>query len=428
MISKKALLISYLYPPISGMAPRRMNFICNELIKNGYESHVLTCKPMPNHPRIIIDNSSNEFITEKQVIFRSYQGIIARLIRSFPSILDGEIKECYNQGCRPFVYKFIKSFLIPDSKIDWAFFALNYARQHLKNNTYSLIISHGYPMSCHIIALLLKTFYFKDAKWIADYGEPWSLNHELHDMPIWRRTLDQWLENKCLSNVDAVIVNTEKTKTEFLKKFPFIRKNSIYIIPSCFIKLKDYNLKRLMNEQMLMVYTGNIYFNLQNPFKFFKAVSKLKNKKIKIVIAGNINNKLKNYVTNNKLEHIINFVGFKGREEVIRLQRQADVLLLFGAFKSPQIPSKIYEYIAAKRPILCIRFDPEDNSAKIIKKLKRGIIVNNNEEEIQSAIEYFYNKWVYKEIDSIIDLSEIHQYSQEGNEEKIKNILKEIFI
>ncbi len=426
MTQKKALLISYLYPPISGMAPRRMRTFGNELMKKGYEIHVLTCNPMPNHPRITTDNLANELLSEKQVIFRAYQGIFARFIRSLPGMLNDDIKESSNHCFRPLIQKFIKSCLIPDSKIDWSFFAINHARQHLKNYHYSLIISHGYPMSCHIVALFLKTFYFKEAKWIADYGEPWSFNYELHDMPFWRRTLDRWLEAKCLRKTDLIFVNTEKTREEYLKNFSFISKNDISVIPSCFTRLQDYDVSRDRNNQMVIVYTGNFYSKLQDPFKFIDAVAELRDCQIKVVIAGTIDDKYKEYVSSQGLDNIIEFVGFKKRNEIIKLQRQADVLLLLGALNSVQVPSKIYEYMAAGRPILCIRFDQDDVAAQLVKKYERGIIANNEVEEIKNALEYLYNKWINKEIDSLFNLSKLYQFSQEGIEDKIGKIFRDI--
>jgi hypothetical protein len=84
----------------------------------------------------------------------------------------------------------------------------------------------------------------------------------------------------------------------------------------------------------------------------------------------------------------------------------ADVLLFLGPHGELQVPGKLFEYIAAQRPILCIKGDERDPSLRILQSLNRGVIVDNEKENIFSGVIRLYNLYRKQELEKIFDLRE----------------------
>ena len=57
--------------------------------------------------------------------------------------------------------------------------------------------------------------------------------------------------------------------------------------------------------------------------------------------------------------------------------------------------------------------DVEDEFSRLIRHLKRGLVVRNDEGAIAEAIKYFYDLWEKNEIDTVFDLSPngVREYS-----------------
>jgi hypothetical protein len=94
-------------------------------------------------------------------------------------------------------------------------------RRLLKEINYDVIISSGYPFSSHLLGYLLKKR--SGAKWIADYGDPWSFSPDTKLLPMKRREFDRRMERHILESCDKVIVTTMDTKDGFLANFEFLR-------------------------------------------------------------------------------------------------------------------------------------------------------------------------------------------------------------
>ena len=111
--------------------------------------------------------------------------------------------------------------------------------------------------------------------------------------------------------------------------------------------------------------------------------------------------------------------------EALARQRESDLLVNFGNRQDDQIPGKGFEYLGAGRPILQVS-DVEDEFSLLIRRLKRGLVVRNDEKEIAEAIEYLYDLWEKDEIDAAFDLSlsGVRDYSWKRLAQKVDSFFK----
>ncbi|MFH1004544.1 MAG: glycosyl transferase family 1, partial [Bacteroidota bacterium] len=88
------------------------------------------------------------------------------------------------------------------------------------------------------------------------------------------------------------------------------------------------------------------------------------------------------------------------------------------------IPGKIFEYIAAKRPIFAIGNEDGD-AASIINETKAGVICDfKNNEKMKTEILKMYNQ--YKENNLTIENVDITKYSRKNKTAEISSLLNSI--
>ena len=416
----KILLCAYYFPPIGTPRSYRWKELVKGLSSKGWKIDVLTVRPSHNHPNY--DPTLSEDIPDEVRIFRTYPGIMHHVSSLLLSKTGGDSRsvlfrtyESMRQGMGRLLFNLYENGLrylfIPDEAVTWLPFALLKGYELNKENSYDLIISSGFPFTCHILGYILKQFN-GDIPWIADYGDPW-VNNPILPMPKCRSWTDEKIESKILKSANRLIVTTQETKEHYLSLYPFLKNENIKVISQGF-SAKEYNeVSPETTNKFRIVHTGKFY-KTNEPIIFFDALKQLKQiwKDLEIVIAANlVNNACKSYVKNNDLSEIVRLVGFVPHQRAIALQKGAALLLLMGHRGGVQVPGKLYEYIAAQRPILSIKYDEADLGSKLVEKLNRGSTVQNDPQIIKNSLIYFYNLWKNKNLDRKFDLEYVDDYS-----------------
>ena len=117
------------------------------------------------------------------------------------------------------------------------------------------------------------------------------------------------------------------------------------------------------NREIHIVYTGSIYYKNRNPECFIQCIgkyTKLHNKKIVFLYASKNVGIMKQLVEKYGISSIFEYKGFLSHEDSLKLQREADILLLLAYTGKDQIigssiiTGKLFEYLASGRPILVI--------------------------------------------------------------------------
>ena len=101
-------------------------------------------------------------------------------------------------------------------------------------------------------------------------------------------------------------------------------------------------------------------------------------------------------------------------------------MLLIGNTTSFQLPLKTFEYLGAKRPILCIRNGENDLVANLVEPLRRGIVVENRPECIAAGIRGAYDLWKRGQLDAQFKLDELDEFTWSRAGEKLNSILSDI--
>ncbi len=350
-MNKKVLLISYYFNQRNMTGSSfRLKGLVNYLPVFGWEPTVLTVKSD--------ENNSEDF----RIIETDYEDLITKW-RNFLRIrADESVNEKLNvqsSNKRIFLNKLIdlwrEIFAYPDEKKYWLKFAVESGIELLESEKFDAIISSSSPVTSHLIAHELKNKY--DIPWIADLRDLWTQNH-YHKHSIIRKYFEQKLEIKTLSNAD-LLTTVSKPLAEKLKKF---HNKEVYIILNGFNPIID-NLNVALKPKFNIVYTGSIYNKKMDPQPFFKALSQLisegiiKKEDIEVNFYGSDGYWLTELVKENNLEDFIELHGWIDREDILRKQKEAQLLLLLN-WNDPKekgvYTGKIFEYLGAMRPIISI--------------------------------------------------------------------------
>ncbi len=263
----------------------------------------------------------------------------------------------------------------------WVYPAIKQAVKLHLHQPFDVIVSTYGPPCSHLVGGILK----RQLKifWLADYRDLWfGYDYLITRWPF--SVLEEKLENYLLSQADLITTVSDGFTEKLSKRF---QKETITItngfdleeLPSVVKSRKNDTLK---TPKITIVHTGNIYRVKRDPTLFFQSLNYLRKElaidlsTIEVLFYGwNLAN-LSELIEKYQLEKIVQISGFVEREEALRIQKQADVLL-FLDWQEPKvngvIGGKLYEYMFAGKPILAIDASPNTAAGKIITDCQLGI-------------------------------------------------------
>jgi hypothetical protein len=271
---------------------------------------------------------------------------------------------------------------------------------------FDLVVSLGNPQTCHLAAFLATR---RRCSWVPFYGDAWGLDPGLAARPAWTRAVNRMLERWVLKGAARVVVCTEEMKAALCAAYG-IKAARISSIRLSTADLDAYEaITPAPSANFHLVYTGTIYKALQDPLPLLRAASRLDSRSIKISFIGTIAPEYVRAAGACGLH--ADFPGWREPSEIIAAQKSATVLLVFGHRGAQVMPSKVYEYLAARRPIMAVCADERDPLAPIIKQHRRGVIAANCEDEIERVLRRLIDLHAANQLDAAFDLSLLPQYS-----------------
>ena len=118
-----------------------------------------------------------------------------------------------------------------------------------------------------------------------------------------------------------------------------------------------------------------------------------------------------------KYSNLIKIYNHIPRSEALEIQRKADLLLLLSSSEEISrgvLSGKIFEYIAAGRPILCIGGRKDFEISEVLELTKTGLVFDKHEgEKLENIIyETYYGKGIYENYKPVIN--EILKFSRKA--------------
>jgi len=398
---KKVLIITYYWPPSGGAGVQRWLKFVKYLREFGWEPIVYT----PENPEApAIDNSLLKDIPENLTVLKTKIWEPYNLYKSFigqkkeEKINAGFLTEKKKPGLAEKISVWIRgNWFIPDARKFWIKPSVKFLSEYLKKNPVDAMVSTGPPHSMHLIALGLKKKL--NIPWLADFRDPWT-NIDFYDKLKLTQSSDakhKKLELEVLKNADKVVCVSWNWAKDFQKIYP----REVEVITNGFDEADfDYSGFKL-DGKFSISHIGAMNKD-RNPHEFWKALKELVDendslkKDLKLRLIGKNDISVIESVERNGLKEFTETISYLPHNEVLKQICTSQLLLLplndttntLGI-----IPGKIFEYLAAKRPVFAIGNENGD-SAKIIREAHAGIVCDfRNKEKMKQELKKMYEEY-----------------------------------
>ncbi|MEW6077777.1 MAG: glycosyltransferase [Thermodesulfobacteriota bacterium] len=376
------LMIAYLFPPLGGSGAIRPLKLAKYLPDYGWIPVVHTVKNpdwyYARDPDLIRELPEDVVITRSHMFKSSWIYSALNPLRS--RVMD----------------RFIRRFLLhPDSQVGWLPLACLTALKLVKRYPIKAIYSTSGPLTNHLIAQFVKSR--TGLPWVAEFRDEWLEDPALNLPTRHHYRMHYHLEQGIVRKADRVVVMAPAfgdflakhvTDTEKFLWLPAGYDAAEFVMPQ---PSKQSTVFRL-------VFTG-LFYNSFRPNSLLAAVNRLisqgdiPREKIRICFVG------ANTIADLDVPddyRVCEFTGFLSRVKALEQLARADMALLLLSRErgSGVIPSKLFDYLAAGRPILAL-VPPEGAAAGLIRDTRAGEVVDFNDQAgIQSAVSRYFHQWL----------------------------------
>jgi hypothetical protein len=391
-MKKNILIISYAYPPNNVAGAQRPYALAKYLDKFKYNVIVITCK----NPDLPLGKNGNFDPNLEGVKILHIKSKVGNIIGNLRQNKNHLKKKSISIFVKSIVFKLAQLFIFPDKAMFW----LGNVKHFLKNNPQlidnaDVIFSTSPGVTNHQIALYIKK-QKKKIQWIADF-------RDFNYLENWeeKKGIKPFLHKKLEYNIIKEATNLTFVTNTMLQAYQRHYKSFAHKMLSVYngFEMEEVNndASSSVNDQLVFFYAGTFYNGLRSPLPLLQLVDKaleeniIDSSKIKIQIAGNIDEQTKLQMSKYNSYTCIDFLGNLPRTQVLDYMNKSTFLWLIVAnIKShyQTIPIKFYEYMATKRPI--INFAPNDAEVSyIIKENQMGFNVNTLDFSLEQSYPLF---------------------------------------
>ena len=417
---KRLLIITYYWPPAGGGGVQRWLKFTKYLRKYGYEPVIFTVKnaEYPVIDESLVSEIPTEIETHQTEIWEPYS-IYKKFTgrkkgeRVYSGFINENKKESFTQKVSVFIRG---NFFIPDARKFWIKPAVNYLKKYLKENPVDAMVSTGPPHTTHLIALGIKEK--MNIPWVADFRDPWT-HIDFYDqlkLTSWGDSIHKRLEKKVLDNADKVVTVSWSWGADFKS---ICGREDIEIITNGFDAADFEGPKVELSEKFSICHIGSMNKD-RNPVALWKVLNELLPEmptlaeRLEILLIGQVDFSILQAIESYGLTKYLNKVDFIPHQEVLPYLKKSQVLLL-PINNTPNskgvLPGKLYEYLGAQRPILCIG-PKESDAATILQETGGQIHDYKDHAGLKKTVQQFFE--AYKEGKLESDSQSIAQFSREN--------------
>ncbi|WP_299217633.1 glycosyltransferase [uncultured Dokdonia sp.] len=406
-MSKKVLIVCYYWPPAGGPGVQRWLKFIKYLPDFDIEPIVYTPEN-PNYP--IVDSSMmaevpSSLTVLKQPIKEPYRFASLLSRKQTKTISAGIVLKATQQSLVERLLLYIRgNFFIPDARVGWVNPSVRFLEKYVSEHDIDTVITTGPPHSMHLIGMQLKAKITADGTkklhWITDFRDPWTTigYHDKLKMTAKTKRKHKALERQVLETADQILVTSPTTK----KEFNAITTKPITVITNGFDTTSSEAVA--IDANFTLSHIGSLLSD-RNPLVLWKVLAKLIKEndsfreRFELKLVGKVSQEVIDSIKSYGLEKHLTLVGYVSHQEAITLQRQAAVLLLIeidAEITKGIIPGKVFEYLAAQRPILALGPKDADVSA-IITATESGYYLSYDQEEaLEVAILELFKNYTSK--------------------------------
>lgn len=247
----------------------------------------------------------------------------------------------------------------PDERQEFIPAALVATRRLARQTRYDVVYTTAPPASLHLIGLLAARRLA--IPWVMEYRDPWVGNALEAVAAGWARRLEARLERSCLERAELVVTTTQALANHLATRSPNPARILCALngIPTTALRPQA----KHPAGPFRIVHSGTIY-GRRDPTRFIEALGILKQDQglgataLQVDLVGTPRwyrgRSLDDIARTEGVEDMVQIHPRLPVDECNRLIAEADLLLLLAQYQPMQVPNKLFDYLAARRPILAL--------------------------------------------------------------------------
>ena len=278
--------------------------------------------------------------------------------------------------------------VVPDTAlVTWLPYLLPRAVRLARRERFDCVITTSGPESVHLAGLALAP----RTAWIADLRDGWGFE-TLHSWPTaGQARLDRALERLVARRADLMTAVSEPLAADLRTRLGADAHTVTNGFDPDEVPERTGSSPLLDPAKRSLAHTGRMASSQRSPEPLLEALRVLRRRgageRLELVFAGPLTSEERALLEAPDLAGAVRHVGNLDRDATLRLQREADGLLLLTAgTRRGEATGKLFEYLGAERPILVLGEDTE--AARIVGAAGVGVAAPSADPEaIAAALE-----------------------------------------
>ena len=357
---KRVLLITYYWPPSGGITVLRMLKFAKYLRVTGWEPVIFTAEGA--HYPTIDPTNERDVPKEVEIIRQPIWEPYALYKQFMGKPADENVNNVFytddaDGGWKHKAAVWVRSnFFIPDARATWVRGSVKRLNAYLADHPVDAIISDGPPHTNTRIATLVSRA--TGTPWLADFQDPWTQvdYYQLLNLTGWGRRKHESQEQEAFAQAARTTIVSPSWKEDL----EAIGAKNVDVIYYGYDPEDFSGLNRTAHKKFTLTHLGIMGYD-RNPVNLFRAIAQLKEElpgfadDVELRLFGQLDYRVKENISAAGIEEQTNFAGNVARAEALQQQVDSHLLLLLLNQQDNargRIPGKLFEYLAARRPIL----------------------------------------------------------------------------
>jgi len=285
--------------------------------------------------------------------------------------------------------------LVPDENVPWSTFALPVAIRLVRREKIDVVLTTSPPPSLHLLGAAVKRA--TGAAWVADLRDPLTSHphrrgYESHLARLKEKSVGG-VGRLVASQADAIVAASDAIAEEARGLEP--KGKVVTIANGC--DFDDFaGLAHHPSDRLRITHAGHFH-GKRDPKPFLQALAESALEDLVVRFAGDFREADREYAESLGLGDRLELLGDVSRRGSLELQRDSEALLLLvpdsGGRGRGVLTGKIYEYLAAERPILAVV--PSDGAAaQLVRETGAGVVVAPDDvEAMREALLDLHRRW-----------------------------------
>jgi len=380
----KVLLVTMYFPPAGGGGVQRPLKFAMHLPALGIETHVLA----PDDPKWLHSDPGLAPPTQAWIHRARYLGPRAR--RLADDLHGRQGLDRLSTQAR----SLSRRVLVPDENVAWNLTAIPAAVRIVRSHEIDVVLTTSPPNSVHLIGAAAKRM--TGARWVADLRDSIGAHPHRNVERVAVRVKEKASESVArlvARQADAIVAASDAIADEALALEPAG-------VVTTILNGADFDdfagLEYRRTDRFRITHTGS-FFGKRDPRPFLTALQESGLDDVIARFVGDFRVADREWAESLGLGDRLELHPYMSRREALALQRDSDALLLLipeaGGRGQGVLSGKVFEYLAAERPILAA-VPPEGAAAELIRETGTGVVAAPDDVDgLTAALAELHGAW-----------------------------------